>query len=153
MAVHTAQRDDMPPQSEVLQAASAQSENVPPMPGVSHKGREIGGKNSGSRDEIGGKRIAAKPGRPKGRVAGHNFRATGWRIEVKARGKYFQYRKGSGKERISRYGGKFSELARKNPERAAAYYQNQTNHARTMARNTGPSPVRSRERERATGRR
>ena len=34
-----------------------------------------------------------------------------WRIEVTRRGKYWQWRKGRGKNRQSRYGGKFNRKA------------------------------------------
>ena len=50
-----------------------------------------------------------------------NLASTGWRIEVTGGGKYWQWRRGSGKRRESRYGGKFRELS---PERQAAYRQN-----------------------------
>ena len=44
-----------------------------------------------------------------------------WRVEVQKRGKYWQWRFGSGRMRISRYGGKFELLSQ---ERQAEYAQN-----------------------------
>lgn len=44
-----------------------------------------------------------------------------WRIEVQKRGKYWQWRYGSGRTRISRYGGKFELLSQ---ERQTEYAQN-----------------------------
>ena len=55
-----------------------------------------------------------------------------WRIEVTRRGKYWQWRKGRDKNRLSRYGGKFELLS---SERKAEYHDNktkrQTQHATT----------------------
>jgi hypothetical protein len=45
----------------------------------------------------------------------------GWRIEVFRRGRYWMWRRGHGKERESRYGGRFALLP---PERQAAYFEN-----------------------------
>jgi len=65
--------------------------------------------------------------------AGKAVAGTGWRIEVTRNGKYWQWRRGSGRNRESRYGGKFSML---DPSRQAAYYENRKTHARTSTRNT-----------------
>jgi hypothetical protein len=77
-------------------------------------------------------RVASTGILPKLRVASkiattgnaRNFASTGWRIEVTGGGKYWQWRRGSGKNRQSRYGGKFRDLSearkeayRKNVER------------------------------------
>jgi hypothetical protein len=43
---------------------------------------------------------------------------TGWRMEVIQEGKFYQFRSGTGKNRRSAYGGKFSDLS---AERQAAY--------------------------------
>jgi hypothetical protein len=45
----------------------------------------------------------------------------GWRVEVLKRGKYWQWRKGHGRNRKARYGGRFALLP---PERQAAYFEN-----------------------------
>jgi hypothetical protein len=45
----------------------------------------------------------------------------GWRVEVLGRGKYWQWRRGHGRNRKARYGGRFETLP---PERQAAYFEN-----------------------------
>jgi hypothetical protein len=67
---------------------------------------------------------------------------TGWRIEVIRRGKYWQSRRGRGKERESRYGGKFSSLS---ASRQAEYY---VNRERYHERRTGAAGA---DRNRGTG--
>jgi hypothetical protein len=59
---------------------------------------------------------------------------TGWRIEVMRRGKYWQSRRGRGKNRESRYGGKFSTLS---AERQAEYYVNKQRYHERRARVAG----------------
>ena len=49
-----------------------------------------------------------------------------WRIEVLKRGKYWSWRKGSHKKRVSRYGGKFETL---NNERKEQYQINKAKYA------------------------
>ncbi len=46
-----------------------------------------------------------------------------WRTEVQKRGRYWQWRKGHGKNRQARYGGKFEILS---DERKEAYERNKT---------------------------
>jgi hypothetical protein len=58
------------------------------------------------------------------------FASNGWRIEVTGSGKYWQWRRGSGKKRESRYGGKFDELG---IERKKQYAKNRKSHARSVA--------------------
>lgn len=60
--------------------------------------------------------------------------STGWRIEVTGKGRYWQFRAGSGKARKSAYGGKFGELS---DDRKHAYEKNKATHART---NEGRGP-------------
>lgn len=52
--------------------------------------------------------------------------AQDWRIEVTRRGKFWQWRKGRGRDRQSRYGGKFELLS---DERKAAYHDNKRRQA------------------------
>jgi hypothetical protein len=61
---------------------------------------------------------------------------TGWRIEVVRRGKYWQSRRGRGKNRESRYGGKFSTLSE---ERQAQYYVNRQRYHERRTRVAGAS--------------
>ncbi len=51
-----------------------------------------------------------------------------WRTEVKARGKFWNWRKGSRKARQFRYGGKFDELP---PMRQAEYEVNKERQKQT----------------------
>jgi hypothetical protein len=53
---------------------------------------------------------------------------SGWRIEVTGNGRYWQWRKGSGKNRESAYGGRFDNLSE---ERKAKYHENIKTYART----------------------
>lgn len=55
---------------------------------------------------------------------------TAWRIEVTGQGRYWQWRRGRGTNRKSRYGGKFEQLSQ---DRQAAYHQNRRTKARTPA--------------------
>ncbi len=61
--------------------------------------------------------------------------AVRWRKEVQRRGKYWQWRKGSGAGRTARYGGKFDTLE---PERKVQYVQNVEKRARRAAKRNGP---------------
>ena len=53
-----------------------------------------------------------------------------WRVEVNFRGRFYNFRRGSGKERRGRYGGKFGELPE---ERKAAYERNKKSKARVKS--------------------
>jgi len=53
--------------------------------------------------------------------AGVPLMATGWRFEPLNRGRYWQLRKGSGKNRRSIYYGKAQKLRNEYPERLNAY--------------------------------
>lgn len=53
---------------------------------------------------------------------------SGWRIEVTGKGRYWQFRSGSGKARHSAYGGKFGELS---DDRKDAYQANKKTHSRS----------------------
>lgn len=64
-----------------------------------------------------------------------------WRIEVTGLGRYWQWRKGRGQARISRYGGKFDLLS---DERKREYHANkrkQTRRRKAQAK-TATSPSR-----------
>jgi hypothetical protein len=52
----------------------------------------------------------------------------GWRYEVTGAGRYWQWRRGSGRERQSIYGGAFETLPE---ERREAYHGNRKSKART----------------------
>lgn len=56
-----------------------------------------------------------------------------WRTEVKRRGKFWQWRRGRGDQRVSRYGGKFDLLS---PERQAEYERNKRAQAKRRKRAT-----------------
>ena len=55
---------------------------------------------------------------------------TPWRTEITRRGKYWQWRRGSGRSRQSRYGGKTELLP---PERMKQYAINKTKKARVAS--------------------
>lgn len=56
------------------------------------------------------------------------FNPLDWRTEVKGNGQYWQWRKGSGSNRSSRYGGTFDQLS---DERKAAYEAHKQRRAAT----------------------
>ncbi|WP_152976753.1 hypothetical protein [Herpetosiphon geysericola] len=59
------------------------------------------------------------------------FNPLDWRTEVKENGQYWQWRKGSGSNRTSRYGGTFDQLS---TERKAAYEANKRKRTTTQTR-------------------
>jgi hypothetical protein len=63
----------------------------------------------------------------------------GWRVEVLKRGKYWQWRKGHGRNRKARYGGRFALLP---PERQAAYFENVRKRAAHSGNGAGDLPER-----------
>jgi hypothetical protein len=63
----------------------------------------------------------------------------GWRVEVLKRGKYWQWRKGHGRNRKARYGGRFALL----PEaRRTAYFENVRRRAAHAGGGPGDLPER-----------
>lgn len=56
-----------------------------------------------------------------------------WRIEVTNNGRNFNWRKGSGKERVGRYGGLFGSLSE---ERQQAYERNKASYSRKKKAST-----------------
>jgi hypothetical protein len=63
----------------------------------------------------------------------------GWRVEVLARGRYWQWRRGHGRNRKARYGGRFETLP---PERQAAYFENVQKRAARSRDGAGDLPER-----------